>query len=894
MEVINAGMRKGIKAMAVAAQTMQFISLMPQPKDFVTRIVGDVVFLSAQISQLSEKMNKLLDSYADIPTNYLMTQVNSITGSLSRINNRLNTYADNAVNQTIGLGENAVNMITDLTGSAIDITGSVTGAVVNLAGAVSESSSRVLGQQDIADDIHDAAEVILEWNNDKLVEVKEDKLAPLKNTSKRLKDIRTGITDNIDHTSNAVDEKIKNAQNVVKTLITELKEKMDKLANVVDTNFKDVTGMSSVSSGASTITEEIKRYGNRTKSDQVTYAVSDSLSTVIKNFSIGKTVFAFAGVLTQSAIVRLGLDRLPPIDFESMLYKIRDDINITPEDLEKNFNKLADTTYNEMISMGKELENIPMEERNYSDENYKKFKEEYEEELKEQRDRIRTLMKYNENKNGQIDALEKKEIKSAIKEIEKYRKKVKNAKQAETYKSILGKELDNFKQEAQYRCNQLKSDWESMMKQYRDAIAEIKEFFTNGGSCDMFIDDCCKRINQDFDDIKELCKNLGSQLIASGIKVFMPSDIGLVVPNPAYKIPDFLMDIKTIIAFIKDIITKVIDIINHINKLARIMLNGINNLKEIIDQLMKMIGLKWLMDLIQNIIEMLGSNIDLASERLINTISAVHLGDTKEYEATMDALESLITETNGTSKILNDSERKTLGSVTDMLDLIKKGKRKKVREEIDELETNIKNAKSGDNEQIEEIINELEEWEDNIVAYKSPIIDNNTDEKQVSSIIDGESYSPDIKFIGWHFYHADLNHTEKKYYDSSIFGTLMKKIKSKIIKRAAEKSHKKSGGVRMLNRKTVGMISPLSKTKIVKAYEAFYWYTYFTEDLEKDCFEWGTKQGSMLVDNIVRSENGSVVEIIDMNGNPRKVFVAGNMVRSGDYVNVDGIKYRVN
>ena len=886
MEVINAGMRKGIKAMAVAAQTMQFISLMPQPKDFVTRIVGDVVFLSAQISQLSEKMNKLLDSYADIPTNYLMTQVNSITGSLSRINNRLNTYTDNAVNQTIGLGENAVNMITDLTGSAIDITGSVTGAVVNLAAAVSETSSRILGQSDIADDIHDAAEVILEWNNDKLVEVKEDKLATLKNVTKKIQETRTGITDKIDSVSGAVDEKIKNAQNVVKNLITELREKMDKLANVVDTNFKDVTGMTSVSRGASTIIEEIKRYGNSTKSDQVTYAVSDSLSTVIKNFSIGKTVFAFAGVLTQSVIVRLGLDRLPPIDFESMLYKIRDDINITPEDLEKNFNKLADTTYNEMISMEKELKTIPPEERNYSDENYKKFKEEYGEELKEQRDRIRTLMKYNENKNGQIDALVKKEIKSAIKEIEKYRKKVKNAKQAETYKSILGKELDNFKQEAQYRCNQIKSDWESMMKQYRDAIAEIKEFFSNGGSCDMFINDCCKKINQDFDDIKELCKNLGSQLVASTIKVFMPSDIGAVVPNPAYKISDFLMDVKTIIAFIKDLITKIIDIINHINKLARIMLNGINNLKEIVDQLMKMIGLKWLMDMVQNIINILGSNIDSASVRLVNTLSPIHLDETKEYEATMEALESLIVGDGGKSKILNDTEKKSLGSVTDILESLKKTKKRKTQKEINSLIGDIQSAKSGNDEKIEDLMDDLEDFADNIVAYKSPILDENKrEDKNISDIIDGESFDIDVKFIGWHFYHADIYHTKNDYYSSN----LMKKIKSKIIKRAAKRSHKKNGGVAMLKKKVFGW------NKIVKAYKAFYWYTYYTEDLEKDCFEWNKEnQGKIFMDNIVKSENGSVVEIIDVNGNPRKVFVAGNMVRSGDYVNVDGVKYRVN
>ena len=107
-DVINSGMRKSIKVMCVVAQTAQFISLMPKPKDFVTRIVGDVVYLSAQIQKLSDDMNKLLDSYADIPANYLMTQMNSITGSLSNITNRVNTYTQNAINETMGLGENAI------------------------------------------------------------------------------------------------------------------------------------------------------------------------------------------------------------------------------------------------------------------------------------------------------------------------------------------------------------------------------------------------------------------------------------------------------------------------------------------------------------------------------------------------------------------------------------------------------------------------------------------------------------------------------------------------------------------------------------------------------------------------------------------------------------------
>ena len=141
MGIINAGIKKGIKAMAVVAQTAQFVSLMPKPKDFVTRIVGDVVYLSSRVIKLSDDLNRLLDSYTEIPTNYLMTDLNSITGSLTGITDRLNIYSQNAVNQVVGLGENATNMITELTGSAIDTTGELTSAIVSLGYAVAETGS---------------------------------------------------------------------------------------------------------------------------------------------------------------------------------------------------------------------------------------------------------------------------------------------------------------------------------------------------------------------------------------------------------------------------------------------------------------------------------------------------------------------------------------------------------------------------------------------------------------------------------------------------------------------------------------------------------------------------------------------------------------------------------
>ena len=877
MEVINTGMRKGIKAMAVVCQTAQFVSLMPKPKDFVTRIVGDVVYLSAQLTKLSEDMNKLLDSYADIPVNYFMTQVNSITGSLSGITNRLNTYVQNGVNQIAGLGENALNTISEITGAAIDTTGSLTSAVVSLGSAVVQTPVNILGQTDTGEEINDAAEIVLEWTNNGFKTIKDDVTKPINDLTNKLNNLKSGVTDTINGATNTVNDKIQEAQKWIQTLINELRDNVKKLSNLMDTGFKDVTGLNSISKGSTTISTGLTESGEESLAGTVTQSITSSLSNVINNFSISKVVFAFAGVITQSAIVKLGLDQLPPIDFESMMYKIRDDITMTEDDLYKQYQQLSDSTYNDIIKFGEDVSKNPSEFRNYSAENYDKFKDEFEDELKKQREDIRTRMKFAKNDRSQA-TIAKKEMRSAIKEIEKYRKQIKNAKQTSTLKSIIDDELKNFKKEIEYRSNSIKSDWESMMKQYRDAIKEIKEFFSTGGSCDMFIDDCCNQINKDCNDIKEMCKNLASQLIGCTIKVAMPADIGPVFPNPVYKISDFWMDVKTIIKFIKDLITLIIDIINNVNKLVRIMLNGINSLKEILDEFLNIIGLKWLMNLVQNIINLFGDNIKSARLRLENTLSPVYFSDTKEYENSLEALESLL---DG-NRI---SIRETLTGSIDMLNSINS-----INKDFNEVYNGAKNisyintsATTGravtyaenQSEKVQKLIDELEKRGDEIVAYKSPIIEEPGDTTTVSNMIDGGSSDIDIKFIGWNFFHPNLNN--KDYYKSNF----MKKIKSKIIKKAAKNGHKKRGGVNGLRTRW--------KVKSDTAYDAFYWYTYYTEDLEKDCFEFKTDDNTVIIDNVVHTENGSVVQLSD----GRKVFVANNMVKSGDYVNVDGVKYRV-
>lgn len=877
MEVINTGMRKGIKAMAVVCQTAQFVSLMPKPKDFVTRIVGDVVYLSAQLTKLSEDMNKLLDSYADIPVNYFMTQVNSITGSLSGIANRLNTYTQNGVNQIAGLGENALNTISEITGAAIDTTGSLTSAVVSLGSAVVQTPVNILGQTDTGEEINDAAEIVLEWTNNGFKMIKDDVTKPINDVTNKLNNLKSGVTDTINGATNTVNDKIQEAQKWIQTLINELRDNVKKLSNLMDTGFKDVTGLSSISKGAATISTGLAESGEETLAGTATQSITSSLSNVINNFSISKVVFAFAGVITQSAIVKLGLDQLPPIDFESMMYKIRNDITMTEDDLYKQYQQLSDSTYNDIIKFGEDLSKNPSEFRNYSAENYDKFKDEFEDELKKQREDIRTRMKFAKNDRNQA-TIAKKEIRSAIKEIEKYRKQIKNAKQTSTLKSIIDDELKNFKKEIEYRSNSIKSDWESMMKQYRDAIKEIKEFFSTGGSCDMFIDDCCNQINKDCNDIKEMCKNLASQLIGCTIKVAMPADIGPVFPNPVYKISDFLMDVKTIIKFIKDLITLIIDIINNVNKLVRIMLNGINSLKEILDEFLNIIGLKWLMNLVQNIINLFGNNIKSARLRLENSLSPVYFSDTKEYENSLEALESLL---DGKRV----SIRETLSGSIEMLNSINS-----INDDFNEVYNSAKNISyintsattdravayaENQSEKVQKLIDELEKRGDEIVAYKSPIIEEPGDTTTVSNMIDGGSSDIDIKFIGWNFFHPNLNN--KDYYKSNF----MKKIKSKIIKKAAKNGHKKRGGVNGLRTRW--------KVKSDTAYDAFYWYTYYTEDLEKDCFEFNTTNNTVIIDNVVHTENGSVVQLSD----GRKVFVANNMVKSGDYVNVDGVKYRV-
>ena len=74
----------------------------------------------------------------------------------------------------------------------------------------------------------------------------------------------------------------------------------------------------------------------------------------------------------------------------------------------------------------------------------------------------------------------------------------------------------------------------------------------------------------------------------------------------------------------------------------------------------------------------------------------------------------------------------------------------------------------------------------------------------------------------------------------------------------------------------------------VNGFDAYYWYTKWTND-PTDCVPDLLNEGKDVVVPIQTTSNGSLIELSD----GRRVFVEGKIVKSGDFVNVNGVKYKV-
>jgi hypothetical protein len=121
-----------------------------------------------------------------------------------------------------------------------------------------------------------------------------------------------------------------------------------------------------------------------------------------------------------------------------------------------------------------------------------------------------------------------------------------------------------------------------------------------------------------------------------------------------------------------------------------------------------------------------------------------------------------------------------------------------------------------------------------------------------------------------------------------------KRSRNKLIRKASKKNKMRMG-------KLIGGVAQLKKNMTfgyykgskyvgnsVTGYNAYYWYTKWTND-PTDCEVDMENKGVDVVNPVTTTSNGSLVELSD----GRRVFVEGKVVKSGDFVNVDGVKYRV-
>lgn len=831
-ELINESMRKVIKNTIFSAQAVIFVGQMPRPMDFVKRIVGDLVFFSAQVNKLVTDVNKLLDDYGEIPTNYILVQVDSMANSANSLVNRANSYVTETINSGASLSREGINTMQNSLDDAVDNVKITTEYVSKLGKEVSDSKPEDLSKVDVVAGVKTATTSIYEWTGNGF----NNAQSSIDNINKQTKKFSDKLQSNVNKVTGNITGAITSKQEKIHELINNLKKTIDKLSDDIDSGFSGVTGVNKLANVTSKMGSELN--GDPFSNSIAT--ASQNISQALNSFSIAKVIKAAGGVMVTSALVKSGLNELPPIDFESMLDNITGDMK-----------KDKDTLLKELDYEAGDLVDTIDDLKDYDDESYNKFKKQYEEELKVQRDNIRLALKDRKN-NEPLNPLERQQIKSAIKEVRKLKKLAKRGRKSKKFKDIICDELNNFKKEFNFRFDDITTAWNQMISQYNKSIDNINKFFTKDGDGEKYVNNLCDDINDQATKIVELCTNIGTQLTASSLKVAQPADIGWCFPNPGYKIASFWMDVKTIITFIKDLIMCVFKILKDIYEIAKMILTALSSLEDIVKDLKEFLSFDWLLSIIGKITNLFSEKINNAKACLVNTLTPIYYRETEEYSNTLEVLNQMV----GSGYLNIRPYYKSLLDDT-------------------RIKTFKVSPKISDEEDFQEILDEIKEAGDEIIAYKSPILknDNEVEVKDVNDI------SMDIEFAGWHFYHPNLDHTN---YFQGFFGKIMRQIKSEIIKDAAETGTRKNGGVNMLHQRWV-------INNKARAYDAFYWYTIYTNDLEKDCFDHKVKQDTIIIEPITTNENGSIVQLED----GRRVFVKDSMVKSGDYVTVEGVKYRV-
>ena len=899
-KLITNGMRKAIKAMAQVSQCTRVLSLMPTPEAFAMRLIGDMRNIAKMINNISIRINDILDRYSSIPGDFLLEGFDEILDKLENISD----YSKFAIAETTSLMSSNIKSAQEIVDAVGYATSTVTSATLQIGGGLTYGSVAMGANIKLAisdDNRNRITEEVIRDVNDGKIPVKEMELeierriaAEVGNIDNVANSIKTWTKDSVSKSTESIDgffekgsesidsaldwvdgvksggdkvvddsigaltKKVENAKKIVEEKIEKVREIFENFTKNFDEAFGFINGKN-FAEGAFKKASDTAYEMNSPVFDAVG-EVTGEVADFIKNFNIGKVVTAIGGLTVGAGAATLAMDLLPSIDVDRMLKSIIGKIDTY------KVNKLTELYYNKYYESEPDLLEVPDvpwrlskdDLEKYNADGYNKYLEDFEEENDKTRSEIFVQMT-NVKSLSDIAAVTKanrekmKENKSAIKAMRKVRRDAIKAKQIEKYKHFLSIELEYLKKECLNMKTNIKNEWDLMMAQYKAAIAEIKKFFTTAGSGgNEVVDRCCDRINDDADQIVELCKSITIELTNTVSMVPTPYAIGLCFDMPVHKILAFFKDIKIIITFLKNLIRLGIDIISQLTILAKLIFSGLKNIADILKTLKDIIGVDMILDMIDYLIALFRPKMIDAKILLENCLSPIYYNETQDYEDRVQAMEALL------------EDDKSGGSVDKFRNTDDMYARKYTEF----------GGKAKNDEEIEEWLEALEEKGGNeIFAYRSPILNAEGDD-----------------FAGWIFYHADAYDNMK-----SSWSKIKKRRRNRLIKKASKKNKmvngKLQGGVAQL--KNYNKFGKYSNGKYIKnsvnGFDAYYWYTKWTNE-PTDCIPDETvKDNEDVVAPIQTTANGSLVELSD----GRRVFVEGKNVKSGDYVNVDGIKYRV-
>lgn len=921
MELINSGMRKAIKTMVQVSQCARALTLLPTPEDFAMRLIGDMKIVASRVNSVSTRINEVLDRYSSIPGEFLLEGFDEILDELQRVNDS----AKAAIQETSDLMSTAVASTKELTQALSDGTSAVTSAAIQVGGGITYASVAIgsnvklsmtgntrnrITEEVVAEvaagkippgqmqaeidrrvaEAEGSAEAskaaIRNWtvtsaeNSTESIENFFDKgSGGLDKATEWIDGKKAGADSVVDNSVGKLIEKVENAKRKVEENIQRVRDKFKKFTDDFDDAFGFISGKNFAEDAMRTVSDNA--YNVDSPMSQAVGEVTGEVADFIKNFNIGKVVTALGGIVVGAGAATLAMDLLPNVDVDRMLRDVIGGVDTKRNDWRDEYE------YNKYYGDAPDLLEVPDvpwrlsvdDLEKYNADGYNKYLEEYAEENDKLRSEIMEKMQ-NANTNAERREVIKenrekmKENKSALKAMRKVRRDAIKAKQIEKYKGFLNIELEYLKSDCLNLKDAIKNEWDTMMEQYKTAIAEIKSFFTTDGSGgNDVVDRCCDRINEDATQIVELCQSLAVELTSVCTNVAVPYALGMCFDMPVHKILEFLKDLKIIITFLKDIIRLGIDIIAQITILIKLIFGGLLSFADTMKTLKELIGADKILDMIDYILGLFQPKLIDAKILLENSLTAIYYNETEDYERRVAVLEELA-DADLTKKVTVEKFTYTDDPYA----------RKKYKKEF--------GGKTNDEDEIEDWLEELEAKGDReVVAYRSPIMNDAGDD-----------------FAGWIYYHAYAYNWMKSGWSAG-----KKRRKNKLISKASKKNKMKGGrlvgGVAQLkSNKSFGYTSKGKYVaNSVTGFDAYYWYTEWTND-PTDCdpdfdnVEFVYDEDGNLVPNdkfrrevvspIQTTSNGSLVEVQDGDKTMR-IFVEGTAVKSGDFINVNGKKYRV-